>query len=131
MVRLGYVIAYVENVNNELTFFEKAFGLRRRFLDPAGDYGELSTGDTVLAFANHDLAESNLPAGYVKAAPDKPLGLEIALVTDNVVNAHRMALAQGAREVCPPEKKPWGQEVSYRTTPSGLLLEICSPVNAD
>ena len=51
MIKFGYTIAYVDNVDDELTFFERAFGIERRFIVPGGDYGELNTGDTVLAFA--------------------------------------------------------------------------------
>ena len=46
MIKFGYTIAYVDNVNDELTFFEKAFGLERQFVDPSGDYGELDTQAT-------------------------------------------------------------------------------------
>lgn len=129
MIKFGYAIAYIDNVNDELTFFEKAFGLKRRFFDPSGDYGELDTGDTVLAFANHELGQSNFPAGYIKGTPDQPLGIEIAMVTDDVNTAHRKALAHGAKELGGPIEKPWGQTVSYLATPSGVLLEICSPVS--
>ena len=130
MVKFGYTIAYVDNVDDELTFFEKAFGLERRFVVPGGDYGELDTGDTVLAFANHELGQSNFPAGYVKGTPDQPIGIEIALITEDVKTVHLKALEHGARELCRPVEKPWGQTVSYVTTPSGVLLEICSPVNS-
>lgn len=33
------------------------------------------------------------------------------------------------KELGRPVEKPWGQTVSYMATPSGILLEICSPVN--
>ena len=128
MVRFGYAIAYVDDVENELTFFESAFGLKRRFVHPSGDYGELDTGSTVLALASHDLGESNVPGGYVRATPDRPLGMEIALVTTDVDGTHQNATAHGARELKGPETKPWGQVVSYVVTPSGVLVEICTPV---
>jgi hypothetical protein len=48
-------------------FFEKAFGLERRFVHESG-YGEMETGTTALAFATHDLGASNLPSGYFKAS---------------------------------------------------------------
>ena len=126
MIRFGYTIAYVDDA---LTFFERAFGIERRFVDPSGDYGELDTGDTVLAFANHQLGQSNFPAGYAKGTPDRPMGVEIALVTDDVNTVHIKALEHGAKELRGPVEKPWGQTVSYVATPFGVLLEICSPVN--
>lgn len=130
MIKFGYTIAYVEKVEDELAFFEKAFGVERGFVDPSGDYGELATGDTVLAFANHELGSSNFPAGYVKGTQDKPLGVEIAMVTDDVKAMHLKALEHGAKELRGPVEKPWGQTVSYVVSPSGVLLEICTPVSA-
>ena len=129
MVKFGYAIAYVENVDAELTFFEKTFGLSRRFVDPSGDYGELDTGDTVLAFANHELGKANFPVDYAKGSPEQPMGVEIALVTDDVPKAHQSALVNGGSELCGPVDKPWGQTVSYISSPSGVLLEICTPIS--
>ncbi|MCY4006313.1 MAG: VOC family protein [Rhodobacteraceae bacterium] len=126
MIKFGYTIAYVDNVNDELTFFERVFGIERRFVTPDGDYGELATGATVLAFANHVLGEMNLPEGYVKGNQDRPVGVEIAMVTDDVNTVHLKALEHGARELRGPVDKPWGQTVSYVVSPSGVLLEICS-----
>ena len=131
MIKFGYTIAYVENVDAELTFFEKSFGLDRRFVDPSGDYGELDTGETVLAFANHELGKSNFPAGYAKGSPDKPMGVEIAMVTDDVATAHQSALDNGGSELRGPVEQPWGQTVSYIASPSGVLLEICTPVSME
>lgn len=109
--------------------FEDAFGLSRRFLNESGDYGELETGETTLAFASHELGNTNFTAGFVAASESsKPLGVEIALVTPSVVEAHAKALAAGATELKEPETKPWGQVVSYVRCPDGTLVEICSPV---
>ncbi len=128
-MKFGYTIIYVPNVAESLSFFESAFGLSRRFLHESGDYGELDTGETTLAFASHELAEINFSAGVVAASePSKPLGIEIALVTQSVAEAHAKALLAGARELKAPEPKPWGQVVSYVRCPDGTLVEICSPV---
>ena len=128
-MKLGYTMIYVPNVAASLTFFEDAFGLSRRFLHESGDYGELETGETTLAFASHELGKMNFPAGFVAASESsKPLGVEIALVTLSVVEAHAKALAAGATELKEPATKPWGQVVSYVRCPDGTLVEICSPV---
>jgi lactoylglutathione lyase len=52
-MKLGYAIVYVPDVAASLLFFERAFGLPRKFLHEGGDYGELDTGATTLAFAAH------------------------------------------------------------------------------
>ena len=71
-MKFGYTILYVPDVAASLAFFEKAFGLSRRFLAETGDYGELDTGSTTLSFASQELALSHHPAGYVFAsASDK------------------------------------------------------------
>jgi len=128
-MKLGYTIIYVPSVESSLQFYERAFGLVRGFLHDSGDYGELSTGETTLAFASHALGESNFPAGHVRASESKlPLGMEIALVTENVAKVHESALAHGATEMSAPAQKPWGQVVSYVRAPDGTLIELCTPV---
>jgi lactoylglutathione lyase len=130
-MKLGYTIIYVPNVAESLNFFKSAFGFSRRFLHESGDYGELETGETTLAFASHELGNINFPAGLVVASESgKPLGIEIALVTPSVAEAHAKALAAGATELKAPESKPWGQVVSYVRCPDGTLVEICSPVSS-
>jgi len=130
VIKLGYVIAYVSDVEMALSFFENAFQLKRKFLTDEKDYGELETGSTILAFATHELGESNFTGGYQRAnASDKPLGIEIALITDDVQSSHAMAIKFGAQELKEPEQKPWGQTVSYIRCPAGLLIELCTSMS--
>lgn len=129
MVKFGYSITYVDDVEKTLTFFEQAFGFERRFLHESKGYGELNTGETILAFASISLGKTNLPEGFIATDPkDKPLGHEIALVAEDVTKIHNDALALGATELTQPEEKPWGQVVSYVRTPNGILLELCTPM---
>lgn len=129
MVKFGYAISYVDDVTKAIEFFEQAFGMKRKFIDDSGDYGELDTGETTLAFASHSLGSANLPHGYVNGSTSsQPLGCEIALVTDQVLKAHKAALEHGGEQLKAPMEKPWGQTVSYVRAPSGVLLEICSPM---
>jgi lactoylglutathione lyase len=128
-MKLGYTIIYVPNVLASIEFYELAFGMKRGFVHEGGDYGELVTGETTLAFAAHSLGHVNLPKGYVEASASLlPLGMEIALVTDDVNAAHAKALAAGATELKAPMQKPWGQTVSYLRCPDGSLVELCTPV---
>ncbi len=110
MIKFGYAICYVSDVDKALSFYEIAFGMNRRFITEEKDYGELATGETVLAFASNELGESNFSGGYISATEsDKPLGIEIGLVTDNVGSAHSNAIDHGAIELKAPTTKPWGQ----------------------
>ena len=128
-MKLGYTIFYTPDVAASLTFYESAFGLQRRFLHEGGDYGELETGATTLAFAAHSLGDAHFPRGYVKAHESAlPLGMEIALVTTDVPSAHAKALAAGASEMKAPETMPWGQTVSWLRCPDGSLVELCTPM---
>lgn len=128
-MKFGYAILYVPDVAASLDFFGKAFELRTRFLHASGTYGELDTGATTLSFAAHEMGDANFQGGHVHAnASIQPLGMEVALVTEDVPAAHRRALAHGAIELAPPSTKPWGQLVSYLRTPDGCLVELCTPV---
>jgi uncharacterized glyoxalase superfamily protein PhnB len=130
MVKFGYTINYVRDVNVALSFFEKAFEMNRRFITEENDYGELDTGETTLAFASHELGNSNFNGGYISGSEsDKPLGTEIALVTTDVEASHSAALKHGATELKSPDEKPWGQVISYVRCPSGILIELCTPVS--
>ena len=128
-MKFGYTIIYVPDVVASLLFFEKAFGLSRRFLHETGTYGELATGETTLAFAAYTLGETNFLGGHVAAHSSvQPLGFEIALLTEDVAQAHAQALAAGAIELAQVKKKPWGQTVSYVRCPDGVLVELCTPI---
>jgi lactoylglutathione lyase len=129
-MRFGYTIIYVQDVSASLSFFEQAFGLARKFLHESGTYGELDTGATALAFADHALGRAHFPEGYVRADESPlPLGMEIALVTDDVAQAHAHALAVGATEMAAPQAMPWGQTVSWLRSPDGCLIELCTPIS--
>ena len=129
-MKFGYTIIYVADVAASLKFFGKAFGLNTRFIHESS-YGELDTGETTLAFAAHELGHSNLPAGYVAVdTAHKPLGIEIALVTSSVPDAHSRAISAGAISLKEPMQKPWGQTVSYVQCPDGTLVELCSSISA-
>lgn len=130
-MKLGYTIIYVPSVELSLNFFGQAFGLEQKFLHESGDYGELKTGETTLAFASHALGAMNFPEGHVRASDSKqPLGMEIALVTEDIYTAHQSAVAQGAVELVAPTDKPWGQVVSYVRAPDGTLVELCTPIQS-
>ena len=128
-MRFGYTIVYVPDVAASIAFFEAAFGLQRRFVHPSGTYGELDTGETTLAFAEHALGDANFPGGHVQAHASRvPLGMEIGLVTSDVPGAPARAVAAGATELAAPVAKPWGQVVSWGRAPDGTLVELCTPV---
>ena len=128
---LGYVILYVNDVAGSLAFYEKAFGLAKRFFheDSGKAYGELETGATRLAFASIALATEHLKQDVVAAAPNMtPLGVEIALTIPDVPALFKRAVNAGATIISEPAIKPWGQTVAYLRDNSGHLVELCTPM---
>ena len=127
-MKFGYTILYVQDVRASVAFYEAAFGLKAKFVHESGDFGELDTGATALAFSSHRLlTELNK---HPKAADPGGPCFEIALVTDDVAAAVTRAVAAGAALKQPAEKMPWGQTVAYVVDLDGFLVEICTPVAA-
>ncbi len=128
-MKFGYTIIYVSSVADTLTFYKDAFDFETRYLHESGQYGELNTGETVLAFASHAMGEMNLDGHYQKTdLSTKPLGIELAFVTEDVASAYAKAVAAGAVGIKEPTTKPWGQVVAYVRAKEGSLIELCSPV---
>ncbi len=127
-MKLGYTIIYVVDVATTVEFYERAFGLRRRFVHESGMYGELDTGATVLAFAAEPMAQANGLSIRVNCLGEVAAGFEIALVTDDPLRAYAQAVAAGAAAVSAPAEKPWGQLVGHVRDCNGCVVEICSPM---
>jgi uncharacterized glyoxalase superfamily protein PhnB len=127
-MKLGYTIIYVGDVPATVDFYERAFGLARRFVHESNLYAEMETGETVLAFAGEPMADMNGLAIRPNRRAEVAAGFEIAFITDDPLTAYATAIAAGAAAVKPPEQKPWGQTVGYVRDLAGCLIEICSPV---
>lgn len=128
-MKLGYTILYVPDVEHAVSFYERAFGLERRFVHASGQYAEMETGPTALAFAADALAASNFATDYRRADPDSlPPAFEITLVTDDVAGAFERATEAGAAPLAAPAEKPWGQTVAYVRDLNGVIVELCTPV---
>lgn len=129
MIKLAYTILYVKNVTTTIEFYEKAFGLSRKFITPENEYGELATGETTLSFASLGFANTNLKSGFIESSvSNKPFAQEIGFSTDDVEATVKSAVDAGATLVVSPAKKPWGQTVAYVRDLDGFLIEICTPM---
>lgn len=130
MVKFGYTILYVEDVEKSIEFYENVFGFTRKFISPDNDYGELNTGETTISFASKKLASHNLSEGFIESSlEDKPFAIELGFITEDVGELVQKATSFGAVLVTEPKKKPWGQVVAYVRDTDGFLLEICTPVH--
>ena len=80
------------------------------FPHESNTYGELETGETTLAFAASELADLHFEGGVIPAAASaRPLGVEIAFVTQDVAGAHVRAVNAGATQLSAPETKGPGR----------------------
>ena len=127
-MKLGYTILYVEDVEKSISFYQQAFGFNAKFLHESGDFGELDTGETSLAFSSRRLMTElkKNPKPHDAMAPC----FEIAFVTEDVPTALEQAINAGAKLIQKPEDMPWGQTVAYVADPDDFLVEICTPVAA-
>ncbi|WP_158961373.1 VOC family protein [Myroides fluvii] len=126
MIKYSYTIMYVKHVEATVAFYESAFGFERKFITPEGDYAELISGETTLAFASADLAQSNLAKGYTAVSKEQVMGIELGFVVDNVTEALNKAIEAGATLYEPLKVKPWGQSVAYVIDCNGFLIELCT-----
>ena len=82
-MNFSYTIICVENVQETVDFYAKAFELEIGFLHESKQYAPIKTGATKLSFASNSLAEYNesdiIPNNPKNNAP----GFEIAFTCDS------------------------------------------------
>ncbi len=124
-MKFGYTIIYVADVSASVEFYEKAFGLSRRFVHESGQYAEMETGGTTLAFTANELAAENITDRFTEnKSNEAPAGIEIAFMTEDVEAGFAKAVKAGATAIREPVTKPWGQVVGYVRDLNGVIIEI-------
>lgn len=74
-----------------------------------------------------EFAASNFETDFIESSlENKPFGIEIGFITDNVAELVQKATSFGAVLVKEPTQKPWGQIVAYVRDLDGFLVEICT-----
>ena len=126
-MKLGYVVHYVPDVVTTSAFYKSAFGLETRFIAD-GQFAELVTGETALAFADEKFVVDMVGTIQPNRPNAPPAGVEVAFVVDDVDIAYKKALFAGAVAVMAPKQKPWGQIVAYVRDNNGCLVELCTKV---
>jgi len=124
-MKLNYVIIYVDSAVKATEFYQKAFGLKPKFIHESNMYAEMDSGETVLAFASNDMLKMNIG---IEAKSGVKNCFEIAFSTNDVKRDFGKAIRNGAREIKKPEIKPWGQTVAYVQDLFGTIVEICTPM---
>lgn len=131
MIKYSCTIMCVKYVEASVVFYEKAFGFERKFITTEGDYAELISGDTTLAFAVEALALSNLSKGFkLISLGEEALGFELGFVVEDVEQAVNQAVKVGGQGIWTNKSKTLGQTVAYLTDCNGFLIELCTPMRA-
>lgn len=125
--RLGYVIIYVEDVPATVSFYQKAFNLKQRFIHESKRYAEMETGLTSLAFVNEEFIKDSHQFRLNRKGKEAA-GAEVAFIVEDVNKAYAHALEVGATAVLKPLQKPWGQTVAYVHDNNGFIVELCDEV---
>lgn len=124
MTSLDGLMFWVSDVVKTVDFYERAFGVQRRWVREEGDYAQMETGGTTLQFA----AESAAPGSGVDLRPHRPdmqaAAVQLSLSVADVPQAWARATAAGAAAVAEPVTKPWGQVVAYVRDLDGILVEL-------
>ena len=121
-----YTIIHVRDVGATVDFFARAFGLAPRYVHAGGDYAEMETGATRLAFSSIALMQS-----LGKTVAEEPVSapaFEIAFETADVAGALTRALAAGATLEQEARVMDWGQTTAFVRTPDGTRVELCTPI---
>ncbi len=131
-MQLTYIVLYVADVARAAAFYREAFDLTHTFTHDSGDYAELSTGATTLAFCTHELAEQLLGGAYRRADREqRPLGCQLTLEPNDVAAGFEQAVRAGAKPIAAPARKPWGFDVAFVQDLDGHLIELARRVDAD
>ena len=127
-MKLGYpdyVVLIVENLDRALSFYTGVLGLQLGHR--SGDYAQLSTGATRLAFYTREAMARTL--GFqLKPPGDETPGFEIGFKVENVDEAFLEIVQKGARAAMHPTTRPWGQRTAYVRDPDGHLIELAQDI---
>jgi len=130
-IKYAYTILYVEDVEKTMKFYQNTFHFKQKMLTPENDYGEITSGETTIAFANLELGNSNFEKGFLTSNKNnKPFGIELAFTTSDVEELIDKALENGAERLTETVLKPLGQTVGCVRDINGFIIEICSPIGS-
>ncbi|BBN80606.1 hypothetical protein PA25_05910 [Pseudoalteromonas sp. A25] len=124
-MRFAKTVIYVDNVEEVLDFYYQAFGLSTLNLTESGDYGELDSGEVILAFASHPLAQAQFKQSYIRAQPKQPaLGFELTIYCENVSESYDRAVIAGAEPLMPPTTKGISAQAYVRAIEGTLIALV-------
>ena len=127
MMRLDGFGLLVNDMGKMIRFYRDVLGFEIKETEEAGNVYLVKDGTLFLLYGRKDFEDlTHHRYEYVKGLNGHS---EIALYVDTfdeVDEAFRHAVANGAAPVLPPETEPWGQRTCYIADPEGNLIEIGS-----
>lgn len=116
-----------ENGASPIKFHGVAFGFKTNHFDEEMQYGELDTGETILAVAAHETGTRITRGDYVRPADGKPAAVELGFLAAGVAAAFEKAVHAGGTPVEAPQVMPWGWTTAYIRGIDGMLICLASP----
>lgn len=117
----------VNDMGKMIRFYRDVLGFEIKETEEVGNVYLVKDGTLFLLYGRKDFEDlTRHRYEYVKGLNGHS---EIALYVDTfdeVDEAFRHAVANGAAPVLPPETEPWGQRTCYIADPEGNLIEIGS-----
>lgn len=119
---LRYVVLFVEDLERALEFYGTTLGLQVRHR--AEGYAELAVDGPRFALLERRRVPEIVGLQEGVRPPSGAHEGEIAFLVEDVDAVYSELRASGARFVCPPTDRPWGQRSAYLKDPDGHLIEI-------
>ena len=117
----------VNDMGKMIRFYRDVLGFEIKETEEAGNVYLVKDGTLFLLYGRKDFEDlTHHRYEYVKGLNGHS---EIALYVDTfdeVDEAFRHTVANGAAPILPPETEPWGQRTCYIADPEGNLIEIGS-----
>jgi lactoylglutathione lyase len=125
--QFSFTILYTTQPRETIEFYERAFGLKRKFFVEQPGYGELQTGETTLVISNIAIEQGE--RGYPEAStPQNPaIGFHISFITNDVNALYAQTIAEGATPVKAPTAMAWGGTVAFVKDPNGITISLMKP----
>lgn len=121
-----YVILIVQDLDRALQFYTGVLGLKLGHR--SGDYAQLDTGATRLAFYTTSAMANTLGMLLTAPAANAP-SFEIGFKVADVNAAFSELVARGAAPVVAPTDRFWGQRTAYVRDPDGHLIELAQDLH--
>jgi lactoylglutathione lyase len=121
-----YVILIVEDLDRALRFYTGVLGLKLGHR--SGDYAQLDTGATRLAFYTRSAMGKTLGIFLESPALNSP-GFEIGFKVADVDATFSELVERGAVPLVSPTNRFWGQRTAYVRDPDGHLIELAQELH--